>query len=188
MEISAKIPGHPRTLTPVDGGYIKLKNVELYIGQGDPIIGEHVTMEELSRHVEDALSGPRYDGVFSEQQKLVEAAIEATEHPRPEKSEWEEGVYVFGGDIVSEYETYYQLKVGKDHLTQWNYRPSINPSLWDIWVDPDQPQEWVAGGSYPKDAKVIHNGFLWLSGVDNNIWEPGAEGVYENIWENIGEV
>ena len=31
----------------------------------------------------------------------------------------------------------------------------------------------------------IHNDRYWLSHVNDNVWEPGALGVYENIWEDI---
>lgn len=44
---------------------------------------------------------------------------------------------------------------------------------WDgIGVNP-----WQSG------SECVHNGVTWISGVDNNVWEPGAVGVYDNIWE-----
>ena len=38
---------------------------------------------------------------------------------------------------------------------------------------------------YQTDSKVTHNGVKYISMVDNNIWEPGAPGVYENIWKKV---
>lgn len=46
---------------------------------------------------------------------------------------------------------------------------------------------WNGLGKCPwqMGSKVSHAGSLWLSGVEDNIWEPGAPGVYEFIWQNI---
>ena len=41
------------------------------------------------------------------------------------------------------------------------------------------PNPWQDG------TICIHNDRYWLSHVNNNVWEPGALGVYENIWEDI---
>lgn len=38
-----------------------------------------------------------------------------------------------------------------------------------------------------KGIRCIHNNKMWESQVDNNIWEPGALGVYSNIWKEISE-
>ena len=38
---------------------------------------------------------------------------------------------------------------------------------------------------YQTDSKVTHNGVKYISMVDNNFWEPGAPGVYENIWKKL---
>lgn len=38
---------------------------------------------------------------------------------------------------------------------------------------------------YQTDSKVTHNGVKYISMVDNNFWEPGAPGVYENIWKQV---
>ena len=31
-------------------------------------------------------------------------------------------------------------------------------------------------GTFLKGDQVIHNGIIWISTVDNNVWEPGAVG------------
>ena len=42
-------------------------------------------------------------------------------------------------------------------------------------------------GEYPKGAVVVHNGILWESVYDGqNVWEPGAHGVDERYWVEIG--
>jgi len=41
------------------------------------------------------------------------------------------------------------------------------------------PVKWHTG------SKCTHNGKKWESMVDNNVWEPGAFGVDQNIWNEI---
>ncbi len=38
---------------------------------------------------------------------------------------------------------------------------------------------------YQEGSKCTHNGVKYISMVDNNFWEPGAPGVYENIWKKV---
>lgn len=40
---------------------------------------------------------------------------------------------------------------------------------------------------YQTDSKVTNNGEKYISMVDNNFWEPGAPGVYDNIWKKVEE-
>ena len=46
---------------------------------------------------------------------------------------------------------------------------------------------WNGVGAIPwqNGSTCTHNGSKWISHVDNNIWEPGATGVYETIWEMV---
>ena len=44
------------------------------------------------------------------------------------------------------------------------------------WVQPDSTNP------YSKDSKVSHNDKIWISIVDNNVWEPGIYG-----WEEVIE-
>ena len=48
---------------------------------------------------------------------------------------------------------------------------------------PGEIPAWVTGQSYAKDVQVTHNGKTWISMVANNVWEPGADGVHDNIWK-----
>lgn len=57
--------------------------------------------------------------------------------------------------------------------------------------DADEWPEWYAWdgmGAIPwqNGSQCTHNGIRYISRVDNNIWEPGASGVYDNIWEAQG--
>lgn len=74
------------------------------------------------------------------------------------------------------------------HTSQESWNPAEAPSLWaeilpgqdgtDIgeWVQPDSTNP------YNKGDRVTHNGKLWESYVDGNVWEPGVYG-----WNEITE-
>lgn len=48
-------------------------------------------------------------------------------------------------------------------------------------------QKWDGIGliPYQTGSKCSHNGKNYVSQVNNNIWEPGALGVYETIWKEV---
>lgn len=60
-------------------------------------------------------------------------------------------------------------------------------------ADADNINNWIDSSVVPNakafpiyvgaGSKVTHNGVKYISQVDNNFWEPGAPGVYENIWK-----
>lgn len=60
-------------------------------------------------------------------------------------------------------------------------------------VEPEETEEypqwerWNGIGLIPwnEGSKCTHNGRYYLSHVNENHWEPGALGVYDNIWEDI---
>lgn len=57
------------------------------------------------------------------------------------------------------------------------------PEEWPEWY------AWSGVGPIPwqKDSKCTHGGKHWVSQVDNNIWEPGAQGVPETVWAEYAE-
>lgn len=67
------------------------------------------------------------------------------------------------------------------HTSQAGWNPADAASLWaEILIpDPEVIPDWVQPGStnpYMKSDKVRHNGKIWISDVDNNVWEPGVYG------------
>lgn len=70
------------------------------------------------------------------------------------------------------------------HTSQATWMPDAAPSLFaEVLIpDPTVIPEWVQPGStnpYMKGDKVRHNGTVWESSVDNNVWEPGVYGWLE---------
>ena len=75
-------------------------------------------------------------------------------------------------------------KVLIQHTSQATWTPDVSPSLFaEVLIpDPTVIPEWVQPGStnpYMKGDKVRHNGSVWESSVDNNVWEPGVYGWLE---------
>lgn len=58
--------------------------------------------------------------------------------------------------------------------------PKTSPTLWTkVLGESDLIEEWEQPSSdngYKKGSKVKHNGKIWVSLQDNNVWEPGSVG------------
>ena len=74
-------------------------------------------------------------------------------------------------------------RVKQAHKIQAHYPPSTaTAALYSKVTMPGEIPDWTPG-SWAKGVKVRHKGKLWVSGVENNTWEPGSPGVYDNIWK-----
>lgn len=67
------------------------------------------------------------------------------------------------------------------HTSQSTWTPTDAPSLWArvLIPDPDVIPEWIQPDStnpYMAGDKVSHNNKIWISNIDNNVWEPGVYG------------
>ena len=67
------------------------------------------------------------------------------------------------------------------HAAQSDWTPDAASSLWakvlipdgstiPVWEQPDSTNPYMKGD------RVIHNGNIWVSVLDNNTWEPGVHG------------
>ena len=96
---------------------------------------------------------------------------------------WEEGVsYVVGARVCYGDKLY---KVLIAHTSQSDWTPDVSPSLFaEILIpDPTVIPEWVQPSStnpYMIGDKVRHNGKIWVSIADYNVWEPGVYG-----WDEV---
>ena len=96
---------------------------------------------------------------------------------------WMEGMALSIGDRVQYNGGLYRVQ--QAHTAE--HPPSVNTAALYTRINaPGEIPAWVQG-SYAKDVQVTHNGKTWLSMVDNNVWEPGAAGVYENIWKETAK-
>lgn len=86
--------------------------------------------------------------------------------------------YVTGERVQYENVLY---RVLTDHTSQADWKPTDAPSLFArvLIPDPGVIPEWEQPEStnpYMTGDRVTHNGRVWVSDVDNNVWEPGAYG------------
>lgn len=96
---------------------------------------------------------------------------------------WESAGTYEAGDRVSYEGILY--KCLQSHGAQEAWTPIAAPSLWAEVLIPDentipkweQPQ---STNGYSKGDQVTHNGKVWISIVDGNVWEPGVYG-----WEEV---
>lgn len=93
---------------------------------------------------------------------------------------WHVGMAVNAGKILRYSGNLY--RVIQPHTTQADWSPDITPALYNK-ITATEWEKWEPNNFYAKGAKVTHNSKKWISNVDNNIWEPGATGVY--TWDEV---
>lgn len=69
----------------------------------------------------------------------------------------------------------------QDHTSQENWKPDTATSLYKaVGFNPSGVPIWTqplgATDAYMKGDTVSHNEKLWVSDIDNNVWEPGVYG------------
>jgi len=95
---------------------------------------------------------------------------------------WMEGMALGIGDRVQHDGGLYRVQ--QAHTAE--HPPSVNTAALYTRINaPGEIPAWVQGQSYAKDVQVTHGGKTWISMVDNNVWEPGADGVYDSIWKEV---
>ena len=92
--------------------------------------------------------------------------------------------------IINQYVIHKEVlyKVIQAHTSQDGWTPDVTGSLFaKVLIDPtgETVLDWVQPNStnaYIKGDKVKHNELIYISTVDNNVWEPGVYG-----WEIVKE-
>lgn len=94
--------------------------------------------------------------------------------------EWKTGAQYRAGQYRNRNGKLYKCLV--PNISQEGWEPENAPSLWakvlpgqagteiGEWVQPDSTNAYMAGD------KVTHNGKIWISDIDHNVWEPGVYG------------
>jgi hypothetical protein len=95
---------------------------------------------------------------------------------------WMEGMVLKANDRIQHNGGLYRVQ--QAHTAE--HPPSVNTAALYARINaPGEIPAWVTGQSYAKDAQVTHGGKTWISMVDNNVWEPGADGVFDSIWKEV---
>ena len=87
-------------------------------------------------------------------------------------------VVSYGKDENGETRLY---KVITAHISQSSWMPDAAPSLFKrIGFDTNGVAIWTRPlgdfDAYAKGDRVSHNGIIWVSDIDANVWEPGIYG------------
>lgn len=106
-------------------------------------------------------------------------------------ADWDgSGIGYLAGDRAQYNGKLYRCLQG--HTPQADWTPEAAPNLWaeilagqdgaeiGVWTQPESTNP------YNKGDKVIYNGKTWESMIDNNVWEPGAQGS-ESLWREVTE-
>ena len=109
-----------------------------------------------------------------------EDALEAVELFRP----WVPGAAYLVTERVRHGGKLYRCE--QAHTSEAGWEPPQTPALWTEVAKPGEIPEWKqptgAQDAYNNGDLVRHNGFVWESAVDSNVWEPGVYG-----WTKKGE-
>lgn len=102
---------------------------------------------------------------------------------------WKADVEYTVGQRVRYNEVLYSVLTA--HTSQADWTPEVAPSLFAKVLIPDENviPEWEQPDStnpYKKGDKVSHNGKIWESQIDGNVWEPGVVGT-ESLWVEVSE-
>ena len=100
---------------------------------------------------------------------------------------WAPDADVYEKNIRVQYEGIL-YKCLQTHTPQNNWTPTNSPSLWAKVLIPDANviPEWEQPDStnpYMKGDKVMYNGLVYESTIDNNVWAPGIYG-WNQIFDN----
>ena len=98
---------------------------------------------------------------------------------------WAEDVSYAIGDRVRYDGVLYKCVQAHTSTIEWT--PDTAVSLWArvLIPDPGEVPEWEQPGStnpYMMGDKVKHNGKIWVSTIDYNVFEPGVAG-----WDEVNE-
>ena len=93
--------------------------------------------------------------------------------------EWKENIECVLGDRYRYNGKLYRCL--QTHTSQASWNPEDAVSLWaEVLIpDPEIIPDWVQPEStnpYMKGDKVRHNGDVWVSDIDYNVFEPGVAG------------
>lgn len=93
---------------------------------------------------------------------------------------WSAGIRVAPGDVVSRDGSIYVCVQG--HATHADWTPAATPALWRLVRAPGDGaipawrQPLGAHDAYALGARVTHDGHVWRSTINANVWAPGVYG------------
>ena len=87
---------------------------------------------------------------------------------------WKKDLPAKAGDLYRHMDKLYE--VIQPHTTQADWAPDVTPALWKpkqpVGVIPDFVKPTGAHDAYMTGDKVLFNGTVYTSNIDNNTWSP----------------
>ena len=178
----------------IENGYMELPpNKEIINGE---LVDKEIPAEEqpqtLKQYLEEQFGAVRQETAPTQKAATVMfRALAQTDVITPADALDNAGMFPLWADRVGtdtkvgEYLRYDNglYRVKQAHKIQAHYPPfTATAALYSRVTMPGEILDWTPG-SWAKGIKVRHKGKLWVSGVENNTWEPGSPGVYDNIWK-----
>ena len=166
-------------------GYTAFYRTEIYTGQ---IYGVMMYKPEKTPEVQSSMVQAAVTVAQIQAQSLTDEQALTVKDIYP----------VWDGNGVSYQKDFYLTHNGKlykvlqAHTSQEDWTPDSASSLFaealpgqsgtgtGEWVQPDSTNPYMTGD------QVTHNGETWESLIDNNVWEPGAQGT-EALWQKVTE-
>ena len=164
-------------------------NVVMMTPRVDSRLIEHI--DQLGRQNESIIPDMKLDAVLLQAKMNAESNTDEQAYKvRTLYENWEDladDTEITQGKFLNYEEVLY--KCLQKHNKQATWTPKDAPSLFAkvLIPDPEIIPEWEQPSStnpYMKGDKVKHNGFIWQSLVDNNVWEPSD--AVSTLWENKG--
>lgn len=172
--------GSPLTLAALNSGYTYTTE----LGREYPL--EHAQVDAIKVKLEPDYHSDliEYSTLVPEPPVIIQKLVEVKSRP-----DWKVGMAVAIGDVYA-FTDKNLYRCVQAHTTQSDWIPPITPALWVKFYDPESgPQPWVqpagAHDAYALGAQVTHNGHLWESLIDANVWEPGTAGT-SGLWADLG--
>ena len=158
--------------------YSRIKSLPEYEGSEDLL-----EPEQIAEYADEAAAEA------ANAQMRAAAALEIAELPLTDEQavefsalfeDWSDSGHYEPGDIRRYGAGLYRCLQAHDAQGSWT--PDAAPSLWKRIGEPDPSGVWPwvqplgATDAYMAGDKVTHGGKVWVSTVDNNVWEPGVYG------------
>ena len=151
---------------------------------------DYETVTRYIRYTEEELEGQRREEFEKQKEYQINVAAELFVQTNAQQLsddqafsvsalflEWDSANSYKVGEIRRYNGSIYRCIQAHDGQETWNPKDAV--SLWARITEPGTIPEWEQPRNeapFMKGDKVSHNGNVWVSNIDNNVWEPGVYG------------
>lgn len=167
------------------------ESIKEFMFDGETMHGSHM-LDITASYNEDGSFLARVNIALKTDEDILQETVEQLAQTAAEAEaivEWKKDTAYKFGDIVSYRGSVY--RVLQSHTSQSDWLPNAVPALYSLLYKGEEPQdeipEWRQPDStnpYMKGDKVLFEGNIYESLIDNNVWSPSA---YPDGWQLIEE-